>query len=291
VKALMFRVALAFAALFLANSHGFAQAPPLRNDQIDIAYVPPTGPDYQTIYQGLQARKVLEELRAFLAPLKLPRKIMVEVKQCGGLEELYQPGQPVVICYEYVAELQKLAAGIPADGSGAMGVTREDAVVGAFIQAVLQQTASAVFDVLDTPIWGREEDAADKLAAFLMLQFGPDAARKLMLGASYFFAASNRTWTGVDFSDEQGTEAQRYYNYLCIAYGFDPKLFGDFYDGQGNATSNGQTVVLPPSREFWCPKEYTDEKWAFDTQILPHVDLNLLQQVLSQDWLKPYTGP
>ena len=71
----------------------------------------------------------------------------------------------------------------------------------------LQQTASAVFDAFNTPIWGREQDAADKLAGFLMLQFGQANARKLLNGAAYFFEASDRTWTGSDFSDTRGTEA------------------------------------------------------------------------------------
>jgi putative metallopeptidase DUF4344 len=286
LKRLLFAAALSFAAYLPANS-SVSAAPTLRNAQIDIAYIEPRNPDYERFYHGLQARKVLEELRAFLAPLKLPRKILIEVEQCDQPVLLYEPGQPVIICYEYVARLQELAAGIPAEG-GVRGVSRDDAVVGAFIQAVLQQTASAVFDVLNTPIWGREQDAADKLAAFLMLQFGPQAARKLMNGASYFFEASDRTWTGVDFSDLRGTEAQRYYNYLCIAYGFDPVLFGDFYQGQSTGNSTDKTDVLPPSRVFWCPKEYRDTKWAFDTLILPHVDQDLLQQVLARDWLKPY---
>jgi len=85
-------------------------------------------------------------------------------------------------------------------------------VVGAFVQVVLQQMSSAVYDVLDVPIWGREQDAADKLAAFLMLQFGKETARKLLNGAAYFFEASDRTWTGSDFSDTRGPDVQRFYN-------------------------------------------------------------------------------
>jgi hypothetical protein len=46
--------------------------------------------------------------------------------------------------------------------------------------------------------------------------------------------------------------------------------------------------VLPPSRAFWCPKEYADTKWAFVALILPYVDQDLLRQVLARDWLKPY---
>ena len=113
---------------------------------------------------------------------------------------------------------------------------------------------------LNTPIWGREQDAADKLAAFLMMQFGDKTARKLITGAAYFFEASDHTWSGVDFSDERGTEAQRYYNYLCMAYGFDPKLFGDFFKGMASAQVLTESLTLPPSRAWWCPREYAAEE-------------------------------
>lgn len=290
MKHLLFLAALGFVVFTTGGAQSQTTEPALRNDQIDIAYVEPRNPDFEKFYKGLQARKVLEELRAFLAPLKLPRKISIKVDQCDQPNKLYEPGGPVIICYEYVAKLNELAAKIPADGSGPLGVRRDDAVIGAFIQAVLQQTSSAVFDVLNTPIWGREQDAADKLAAFLMMQFGPEAARKLITGAAYFFEASDHTWTGVDFSEEQGTGAQRYFNYLCIAYGFDPQLFGDFYRGEGSASASddGGGGVLPPSRVFWCPKEYNDTKWAVTLLIMPYVDQNLLSAVRKRDWLKPY---
>ena len=287
MKSLGLVFALGLAALFsIGCKTGNAQT--LRNDNIDIAYVEPHNADFAGYYKGLKARMVLEELRAFLAPLKLPRKITITVDECGQPNRVYQPGGPVVVCYEYVDQLQKLAAAIPLGGATPSGVTHDDAVVGAFIQATLQQTSSAVFDALNTPIWGREQDAADKLAAYLMLQFGPEVARKLMNGATYFFEASDRTWTGVDFSDVRGSPAQRYYNYLCIAYGFDPALFSNFRKGPANVNTNDAGDVLPPSRVFWCPKEYADMKWAFQTLILPYVDQDLARQVLARDWLKPF---
>lgn len=282
-----FSTALCLAVMALACCFGPAAAEAPRNNQIEIAYVEPTNAEFEPYYTGLKARKVLEELQAFLAPLKLQRKILVKVDQCGQAIHLYRPGEPVVICYEYVDMLQKLAAKIPADSATARGVTRNDAIVGAFVQAVLQQMASAVFDALNTPIWGREQDAADKLAGFLMLQFGSDTARKLLTGAAYFFEASDRTWTGSDFSDVRGTEAQRFYNYLCMAYGFNPRIFGDFAEGSGSTRSRHRTDVLPQSRAKLCGKEYNDLKWAFDSLILPNIDQTLLQQVLARQWLQP----
>jgi len=262
-----------------------------RNDMIDIAYVEPANAEYAPLYEGLKRRKVLEELQAFLAPLKLPRRLTVQVAQCDQSNRLYEPGGPVTICYEYVARLRQLAQTIPANGATDAGVTREDAIIGGFVQATLQRTASAIIDIFDLPVWGREEDAADKLAAFLMLQFGPEASARLIKGAAFFFEASDRTWTGADFADVESPESQRYFNYACIALGADPHEFGAFsaVDRKRRVgASPGRSGLLMPYRVHKCPREYTDERWAFQTLLLPHVDRDLLREVLARDWLKPF---
>lgn len=281
---------LGLALLCLLAGTEVAAAQQLQNSQVEIAYVEPANADYRPIYERLKARNVLEDLRAFLAPLKLPKKVQVKLDQCNAPDRMYVPDGPVTVCYEYVAQLEKLAAKIPADGKTERGVTREDAIVGAFVQVVLQRMSSAVFDQLNVPIWGREQDAADKLAAFLMLQFGTETARKLLNGAAYFFEASDRTWSGSDFSDVRGTESQRFYNYLCVAYGEDKRAFGDFVQTSRLRGGKQRVDLLPEQRAEQCQKEYGDLKWAFDTTIMPSVDQDLLQKVLARKWLRPNDG-
>ena len=115
------------------------------------------------------------------------------------------------------------------------------------MQVVLHEMAHALFDVLKVPVFGREEDAADKLAAFIMLQFGKDTAVRALRGSAWFFEASNRTWTGSDFSDVSGTESQRYYNYLCMALGGDRETF----------TPILRDTLLKTSRAVWCGRRPT----------------------------------
>jgi hypothetical protein len=132
-----------------------------------------------------------------------------------------------------------------------------------------------VFDILELPVWGREEDAADKLAGFIMVQFGKEVAQKVMIGAAWFFDASDRTWTGADFASSQSTEAQRFYNYLCIAYGSDPATFKFLVDQN----------LLPARRAQRCTIEYYKLRFAFLKTIMPHVDQPLLKKVQSASWL------
>jgi hypothetical protein len=267
------------------SSQGASQAPAqapssdpaqdLDNSQVAIAYLPPTNPAFQPLYERLKARAPLEELREFLAPLKLPHRLTVQTGECGATYVPYAYG-PVTICYEYLDQIERLA---PADVS-ADGVTRANAIAGAFVQVALHQVADAVFNNLQVPIWGREEDAADKLAGFIMMQFGTDVALRTLTGTDYFFEASDHTWTGVDFSDERSTEDQRFYNYLCIAYGGDPATFG--YVVQKN--------ILPSSRASDCAHEYAELTYAFNATVMPYVDPGLLAKVRATPWLRPDDG-
>jgi Putative metallopeptidase len=72
------------------------------------------------------------------------------------------------------------------------------------------------------PIMGREEDAADQFAAYLLLQFAKDDARRLILGVAYAYnvdASKPVPPKKNPFADEHGLPAQRFYNVLCMAYG------------------------------------------------------------------------
>jgi hypothetical protein len=282
--------------LSLAGQWAPVVAQDLQNSMVDIAYVEPSEPEYRSIYERLKQRQVLEELQQFLLPLRLLRKVLVQVEQCNKGTQRYAEGGPVTICYQYIHELEKFAEKIPADVRTARGVSREDAVVGGFVQVVLNGMSQAVFDILEVPVWGREEDAADKLAGFLMLQFGTDIARRLLNGAAFFFEASDRTWTGSDFADTRGTEAQRFYNYLCVAYGGDPKAFKDFVESSGAGTRPGQPTelridLLPQHRAERCHKEYNDLQFAFNQTIMPFVDQDALHKVLARrDWLRSDDG-
>ena len=109
---------------------------------------------------------------------------------------------------------------------------------------MFHETAYALFDLFDVPIWGRIDDAADRLTAFVMMQFGEDNARTTILGSALFFNWSARTWTGKDFASTEAPEAQRFYNFLCIAYGGDPIAFD-------NLKTNG---ALPEYRSARCAK-------------------------------------
>jgi hypothetical protein len=275
---------LAFGAICAALSFGPAFAQPsdlqlseLQNDRIAVLYERPQHPRFQELYERLQKRRLLEELKAFLSPLRLPRKLTLTTRQCDDVNAFYDPGSKrLILCYEYVVFLETLTSRDTAPPD----YTRVEAVAGGVVDAVLHEMGHALFDILETPIFGREEDAADQMAAFVMLQFSTDMARTAIKGGGYYYLVTDRQFTRTAFSDTHGADRQRYYNYLCLAHGADPVAFQDFVDKS----------LLPKARAVNCPREYEQVKRAFSKTILPYLDQGLMKKVQAIRWLRPEDG-
>jgi hypothetical protein len=255
---------------------------------IKIEYKAPTDKKLEPIYQRLKERAVLERMQAFLSPLRLPQPLNLVTAECGGQIELpYQPEGPVTICYEYVGLIEQSA---PA-GLGFVGqafITHDIALVGPFVQFTLRSVARRIIDMLELPVWGNAEDAADNLAAFIMLEVSPQVAQKTVFGTAFFFAKAMQS-EKIDLASIRPHVAQRYFNLLCIAVGSDLVRYSVFVPVNREASA----VDLPKNRYGFCMQvaspehsEYSKIKYAFHQLIRDkHVDLPLLKQVRTIDWL------
>ena len=94
-----------------------------QNPQVEIAYRPPQKREYQPIYNRLKDRRVLEELRQFLTPLRLPKKLTIQIDQCGTQRRPYKMDGVATICYELIEQIEKVATRLSAD-SRALGGRR-----------------------------------------------------------------------------------------------------------------------------------------------------------------------
>jgi Putative metallopeptidase len=279
-------VAVALTSLALVSASAQAQAQPqsqgqpqaasdLTNGNIEFAYYPPKSVKYQAVLDRLKSRHVLELLSQFLAPLRLPHKLYLVTIECGeNPSPRYVPDNwAILLCYEFNEILDRVA---PKQGQPAQGFTHDEVVVGSFVGVVLHEAGHAVFDMLDVPVFGREEDAADEMASFIALQFNKDVARTITRGFAYFWSVLGNPKEWAQYSDEHGTSTQRFYNALCIGYGGDPQTFKEFVD----------KGWLPKERAANCAAEYQQISLAFQKTVLPFVDVNLMKQVQARDWLK-----
>jgi hypothetical protein len=220
--------AVAFVGAFLVpDIAAAAQAGAAKPNRIKIDYVAPKNPAHQVIYRKLKEIRALENLREFLSPFRLPRTLLVKTEGCDGESNAWYEDGAITICYEYIEEIWRTA---PSETT-ADGITPVDALFGPVTDTALHEFGHAIFEIYKLPVFGREEDAADQVAAYIELQLGKDQARRLIGGVAYAYfteaKAEAKTPKLERFANEHATPAQRLYNVMCIAYGADPKLFGD----------------------------------------------------------------
>jgi hypothetical protein len=262
-------VAILVCALLIGASELAAQ--PARSERVAVEYARPADPVHEPLYDMLKEHRALERVRELLLPIRWPRTLRLELKSCEGESNAWYENAVVTICYEYLDDMWRSAN----SSKRPPQITREDAFVGPFADTILHESGHALFDLLKIPLLGREEDAADQVAAYLILQLPKEKRRKLIFGAAYAYARELKVRRARDLSrprlgfgrhityaDEHGTPAQRLYNLLCIAYGSDRKLFADVVV-QG---------FLPTTRADMCEDEYHQIDLAYRKLIAPHMD-------------------
>jgi len=266
--------AAAFAATLSAATPALAQGAG-SPDRIKINYVAPTNPAHQELYEKLKDHKALEILRDIFSPIRFPIDVTLTMRGCDGVSNAWYQRFTLTICYEYVDDIRK---SLPKEPTPA-GITSADAMLGQLLYVAAHEMGHATFDLLNVPIFGRTEDAADQFAAYIMLLFGKERARRLIGGAAYGYKnyVQNPTVTVPlsAFADEHSAPMQRFYNLLCIGYGADPDTFGDLI-------SKG---YLPERRAPRCKSEYGEVAFAFKQLILPYVDETRAKEVMNREWL------
>jgi hypothetical protein len=265
---------LTILCMFLATITATTATAKSKPDRIRINYVPPKEPAHKTIYDDLQERRTLEKLQEFLSPFLLPKTLEIRLAGCEGEADAFYGDDVITICYEYVEYLWNNKP----EKTTPSGIEPIDAFVGPLIDTSLHEFAHALFDMLDVPLFGPEEAAADYLAAYIYLQLGPVESVRLIRGTAYaywFEAQSRGARTMTEFADEHGTPMQRAYNILCIAYGADEKVFDVIVSGG----------ALPMERAEYCWEEYEQVEYAFNELIGPHIDKALAKKVFNRAWL------
>ncbi|HRE20697.1 MAG TPA: DUF4344 domain-containing metallopeptidase, partial [Rhabdaerophilum sp.] len=139
-----------------------------------------------------------------------------------------------------------------------------------------------LFAYLETPVFGREEDAADRLAAFILLAMPPEKAKDLLAGIANVYLDEagfrsirhlKRRRLGITRAavqaDEHSLPLQRMYNLLCLAYGSNDKEY-DMLVTSG---------LLPKERAEGCAEEYRQTRHAFDRLLAPHLDREAAERV------------
>jgi hypothetical protein len=264
----------------------------------DGGYRATTNKAYTGVRDRVVKARLLERLRDFLSPVRLPRSIGLVATECDGGEEaspFYNSGNRVItVCYQFIVLIEtvadKLMAIIKKDPKRyPFPITRDEFLWGLIGGVLLHESGHALFDVLDVPVFGREEDAADQISVLAALHLRPQLAEAAMKSYAYFWhlvpdpdsGLSTEGKMNEDFSDEHGTASQRLFNGLCIGYGHSPAVFGKFV----------AAGWLPEARAKGCAAEYARLESAFNRTVMPFIDTKKMAAVEGVDWLAASYGP
>jgi Putative metallopeptidase len=222
-----------------------------------VVYDDATSPEAVNGKKLMQDNQVLEELAADInQTLKLPYDVPLHGSQCDTPNAFWSPSQKsITICYEDADLSQQIfvKAGDPDPDASAIG--SEDATF-------YHEAGHMAVTIYDLPVTGREEDAADQLAAYILLTPGDngkvdaESVQSVKDFARTFeaYAAARGELGAAAMADEHSLDMQRVYNLQCWIYGSNP-------DANADVVSSGG---LPEDRAVRCPDEWKklDHAWS-----------------------------
>jgi Putative metallopeptidase len=203
-----------------------------------VTYGPVEDPTFAQWQSDFRQMRFLEEIAAALNGMFiLPQPVAMRFEECGEPNAFYEPAErAILVCFELVDELDQIFA-------------RDDdadrAVNDALLFTILHEAGHALIDVLQLPVAGREEDAADQLAAIILVDGTPEGVVAAINGVRGLPEDAPELDESA-LAGEHSLTSQRYYNVLCLIYGSDP----DTYIGWA------EDGTLPLERAARCPAEY-----------------------------------
>lgn len=132
--------------------------------------------------------------------------------------------------------------------ANAQDVDEKSAFVEANILSIFyHEMGHAVIDLMEVPIFGQEEDAADTMAILLIdALYEEDAAQAIAYDSAFGYINDPEGTEDVAYWDLHGPDEQRYYNHICLFFGANPD------DREDLAAELG----LPDERAESCPEEF-----------------------------------
>jgi len=181
--------------------------------------------------------------------LKVDPPLSGSIERCGQVNAQYDPAtRRITLCREIREDVRGVFNRYTYTYTSAAEL--DQVADNAELFVVLHEVGHALIDVLNLPVTGREEDVADQIAVWMLLQGGDAGERAILSTAKYWKLLEVHRWRS-QFWDEHSVDAQRSYNLFCWLYGTNPVkyvgLVGQWWGG-------GR---LPKQRADCCEAEST----------------------------------
>lgn len=217
--------------------------------EFSVGYRPAQSQETAAIANQLRQGQTLEKLTAVLNRfVSVPGNVAVVAQSCNSVNAYYSSAtREVVICYELLTDhalkLQRKYGRMFDRERLSMVLASELTFV------LLHEVGHAVFDIYNIPVLGREEDAADSFATFILLETN---GTRMIQNATLFVPLMKTPWIiktlypASTYGDEHSLSEQRLANVICWGYGKDPQGF----------LEAAQAIKLPQNRAVRCAGEY-----------------------------------
>ncbi|MEM1310250.1 MAG: DUF4344 domain-containing metallopeptidase [Cyanobacteria bacterium P01_D01_bin.71] len=212
--------------------------------------------------QGLMERtQSYEQLTAGINQvLSLPEPIILNQAECGTVNAYYSPAdRQIIMCYELVDYFLSLYA-----AEAAMDSTvppPEISTAGALGFVMLHELGHALIDMLDIPVFGKEEDAADQFATVILSKTDIGHVAAQSTAVWFYSSAQQQDLANIPYWDEHALDIQRFFNIVCMLYGSDPETYNGLM----------QQLNVPERRTALCRQEYLEAWDNWQAVLAPHV--------------------
>lgn len=207
-------------------------------------------------------KEVADGLVEITSPLNeivaLPYDVYLNFDECGEPNAFYDSeAKEITMCYEFLEEFERAFKQVtkkPAE--------IDDMSDGTMAFFFFHELGHCLIDVWDLPATGREEDAVDQLAMFVLLDSTPEGEGMVLSAATFFAVVSEGQGNDdLEFWDEHSLDQQRFYDMLCLTYGSNPSQNKHLIGKNG----------LPPARAERCPTEFRRVDSAWKRLLAPYL--------------------
>ena len=244
------RLALLFATVGISGV-AFAQR---------VTYERPTSTVamHQILYEEWQSAQVFEAIRDQVFPrFSVEKSLSIRLRSCGQANAFYaRRPQEITMCYELMDEIIGISRSL------FRGMTSEQLapiVVNVFGFILLHEFGHAVIDINQIPSFGREEDNADQIGAYMLLsqvlvsQPANVADASVYAIGAWFNNRSSQYISRHQMAGEHALPQQRAFSIACLAIGKDVDRY----------VRAARTLQLPTERARRCSEEWSKVQRAY----------------------------
>jgi hypothetical protein len=209
-------------------------------DFIKVKYLEPIDSNYYVWHQTFKEDKVMESVAQSLNNMFIiNRPLNITCMECGEANAFYDgKKKELIICYDLFVDMMSKMEKYHNDPDS-LGVK----IGKAFTFVLYHEIGHAFIDIFNIPITGKEEDAADYFAFYMLGSNGiTEGVDACIEGANFFkdmhdamktdttYQRINKEGNIVDalpYWDEHSFSLQRYYSINSLLFGSNPALYWD----------------------------------------------------------------